>query len=218
LSEKLSPEIEDLPFTLSFYRQKICDPGFETMSETDKPITQMLFEIKNGEQESLKELLPLVYDELRRLANSHLRHERENHTLQPTALVHEAYLRLVGQKPIDWQNRAHFFGVSARLMRQILIEHARSKNRQKRGGEFKTQIEMDEAVSFSNEKQLDVIAVDEALSQLEKLDKRQAEVVEMKFFGGLSIEEIAEVLNVSPATIKREWSSAKLLLCKMLKT
>ena len=136
--------------------------------------------------------------------------------LQPTALVHEAYLRLLGQKEIEWQNRAHFFGISARLMREILIEYARGRNRQKRGGEFKTQIALDEAVSFGRETQLDVVAVDEALTKLEKLDQRQAKIVEMKFFGGLNVEEIAEVLSISPATVKREWSSAKLLLYKML--
>ena len=182
----------------------------------DKPITQLLSEIKSGRQEVLSELLPLVYDELRRLANSYLRRERDNHTLQPTALVHEAYLRLVGQNTIEWQNRAHFFGIAARLMREILIEYARGRNRQKRGGELKTQIALDDAVSFQGEKQVDVIAVDEALAKLEKLDQRQARIVEMKFFGGLTIEEIAEVLDVSPTTVKREWATAKLLLYKML--
>jgi RNA polymerase sigma factor (TIGR02999 family) len=186
------------------------------MSETAKPITQLLFELKNGEPEVLRDLLPLVYDELRRLADSHLRRERADHTLQPTALVHEAYLRLIGQKPVDWQNRAHFFGVAARLMREILIEYARARNRLKRGGEFKTQIALDEAVSFNNEKQLDVIAIDGALSQLERLDERQARIVEMKFFAGLNVEEIAEVLSISPATVKREWSTAKLFLYKIL--
>lgn len=183
---------------------------------TDKPITKLLSEIKNGGQEALHEILPFVYDELRRLASSHLRNERQNHTLQPTALVHEAYLRLVGQQPIDWENRAHFFGVSARLMREILIEHARARNRQKRGGEYKTQIALDVAISFNTRQQLDVIVVNEALSKLEKLDERQGRIVEMKIFAGLTIEEIAEVLSISPATIKREWATAKLLLYKML--
>ncbi len=181
-----------------------------------KPITQVLNELKNGRRESLDELLPLVYEELHRLAKSHMSRERSNHTLQPTALVHEAYLRLIGQNETEWQNRAHFFGIAARLMREILIEYARMKNRKKRGGEFKTQIALDSAVSFNNQKELDVIAVDEALSKLEKLDERQSRIVEMKFFGGLTIEEIAEVLDVSPATVKREWSSAKLLIYKML--
>ena len=184
---------------------------------SEQPITQLLIELRNGKRETLDEVLPMVYDELRRLASSYLRKERNNHTLQPTALVHEAYLRLMGQSEIEWQNRAHFFGVSARLMREILIDHARSKNRQKRGGEFQTQILLDDAVSFSKDVQLDVIAVDEALTKLEKLDERQARIVEMKFFGGLTIEEVAEVLEISPATVKREWSTAKLLLYKMLK-
>lgn len=185
-------------------------------TQAEKPITQILSEIKSGKQEALDELLPLVYDELRRLANSYLKKERANHTLQPTALVHEAYLRLLGQKEIEWQNRAHFFGVSARLMREILIEYARAKNRLKRGGEFKTQIALDEAVSFAGGKNYDVVSVDEALTKLEQLDERQARIVEMKFFAGMTIEEIAEVSDISPATVKREWATAKLLLYKML--
>ena len=183
----------------------------------EKPITQILIELKNGKTDALAELLPLVYEELRRPANSHLRRERSDHTLQPTALVHEAYLRLLGQKEIEWQNRAHFFGIAARLMREILIEYARMKNRQKRGGEFKTVIALDNAMSFASQKQLDIVAVDDALTRLEKLDERQARIVEMKFFGGLTVEEIAEVLSISPATVKREWATAKLFLSKMLR-
>ena len=183
---------------------------------TEKPITQILQQLRTGKSDTLDELLPLVYDELRRLANSYLSRERANHTLQPTALVHEAYMRLIGQNEIEWQDRAHFFGISARLMREILIEYARMKNRQKRGGEFKTQIALDDAVSFVSGKELDVVAVDEALKKLEALDERQARIVEMKFFGGMKIEEIGEVLDISPATVKREWSTAKLLLYKML--
>lgn len=185
-------------------------------SETEKTLTQMLSGIKSGNQNALDEFLPLVYDELRRLANSYLKNERRNHTLQPTALVHEVYLRLLGQKEIEWQNRAHFFGVSARLMREILIEYARMKNRLKRGGEFKTQIALDDNVSFAGERNLDVVSVDEALTKLEKLDQRQARVVEMKFFAGMTIEEIAEVSGISAATVKREWATAKLLLYKIL--
>jgi RNA polymerase sigma-70 factor, ECF subfamily len=182
----------------------------------EKPITQILSELKKGKADALDELFPQVYSELRRLATSYLQRERTDHTLQPTALVHEAYLRFVGQKSIELENRAHFFGVSARLMREILIEYARAKKRQKRGGEFKTMIALDDAVSFSQTNQLDVFAIDEALSKLEGLDERQARIVEMKFFGGMTIEEIAEVLNISPATVKREWSTAKLLLYKLL--
>lgn len=185
-------------------------------SQAGKPITQILSEIRGGNENALHELLPVVYDELRRLANGYLRKERANHTLQPTALVHEAYLRLLGQHEIEWQNRAHFFGVAARLMREILIEYARGRNRLKRGGEFKTQIALDAAIGLSNQKQLDVVSVDDVLSKLEALDRRQARIVELKFFGGLTVEEIGEVLDISPATVKREWSSAKLLLYKML--
>src|SRR5262245_14666518 len=130
-------------------------------SEAEKPITQILSELKGGNRNALEELLPLVYDELRRLASGYLKNERSNHTLQPTALVHEAYLRMLGQKEIAWENRAHFFGVSARLMREILIEYARAKNRLKRGGEFKTQIALDAAVSFSGAKDFDVVSIDE---------------------------------------------------------
>ena len=182
----------------------------------EKPITQMLLEMRAGAVGSMEELLPLVYDELRRLAGSHLRRERSNHTLQPTALVHEAYLRLIGQAGLEFENRAHFFGVSARLMREILIEYARSRSRIKRGGEFRTQIELDSAVSLMSGRELDVIAVDEALTKLEALDPRQARIVEMKFFAGMTIEEIGEVLDISPATVKREWTTAKLLLSRML--
>lgn len=182
----------------------------------DKPITQVLRELKNGGEESLNELLPLVYDELRRLANGYISRERSDHTLQPTALVHEAYIRLIGQNAIEWQSRAHFFGVSAHLMREILIEYARAKKRQKRGGEFMTRIELDDAVEFTDSKELDVIEVDGALVKLEALDPQQARIVELKFFGGLTIEEIAEVMSVSPATVKREWSTAKLFLHRTL--
>ena len=183
---------------------------------SEETVTQLLNELRNGNRENLGEFLPVVYNELRRLAASYLKNERSNHTLQPTALVHEAYLRLVGQAEIDWQNRAQFFGVAAHIMRQILIDHARARNAQKRGGEFKTQILLDDAVNFSNEKILDIIAVNEALTKLEKLDLRQAQIVEMKFFSSLDVKEIAEVLHISAATVKREWSSARLLLYKFL--
>lgn len=183
----------------------------------DKPITILLQEVRNGEQNALDELLPIVYAELRRLAGSYLKKERANHTLQPTALVHEAYLRLIGQET-QWQNRSHFFGIAARSMREILIDYARIRNAEKRGGTEKTQIALNEAVSYGGGNNLDVLEVDEALKKLEELDKRQAEIVEMKFFGGLKIEEIAEVLSISPATVKREWSTAKMFLSKILKS
>lgn len=183
---------------------------------TDRPITEMLAEFRKNDRSSVDELLPRVYAELRRLAGGHLSGERSDHTLQPTALVHEAYMKLIAQRETEWQDRAHFFGIASRLMREILIDHARSKNRHKRGGEFKTQIELDAAVSYEQSQQLDVIAVDDALTKLEALDERQAKIVEMKFFAGMTIEEIGEVLDISPATVKREWTSARLLLANML--
>lgn len=183
---------------------------------SEKPLTQLLTELRNGNRENLSEFLPIIYDELRRLATSYLKKERNNHTLQPTALVHEVYLRLVGQNEIEWQNRAQFFGIAAHIMREILIDYARARNAQKRGGDVKTQILLDDAFSFGDEKILDLIAVNEALKKLEEIDQRQAKIVEMKFFSGLKVEEIAEVLDISPATVKREWSSARLLLYKFL--
>jgi len=182
----------------------------------DRPITQILAELRSNERASIDELLPVVYSELRRLAGGHLSGERANHTLQPTALVHEAYIRLVGQKETEWQDRAHFFGIASRLMREILIEHARGRNRKKRGGEDKTQIALDDIVSFASQREFDLLAVDEALTRLEELDERQAKIVEMKFFGGMTVDEIGEALSLSPATVKREWTSAKLLLSNML--
>lgn len=181
-------------------------------------ITEILNEARNGNTAVLEDLLPLVYAEMRRLAGGYLSRERAGHTLQPTALVHEVYLRMIGAEPMDWRNRAHFFGVASRLMREILIDYARARNRKKRGGEFRTQIELDaaSAIQGSGSAQLDVVAVDSALNELEKLDERQAKIVEMKFFGGMTIEEIAEVLNISPATVKREWTSAKLFLTRQL--
>lgn len=185
---------------------------------TERPITEILVELRTNERASIDDLLPIVYNELRRLAGGHLSGERSNHTLQPTALVHEAYLRLIGQKEVEWQDRAHFFGIASRLMRQILIEHARGRNRKKRGGEHKAQITLDENLAWSGERSLDVLAVDEAMTQLERLDERQGQIVELKFFGGLTNEEIAEVMQISPATVKREWSSARLFLGKTLGT
>lgn len=182
----------------------------------ERSVTEILAELRNNDRASVDQLLPVVYAELRRLAGGHLSGERANHTLQPTALVHEAYIRLIGQKGTEWQDRAHFFGIASRLMREILIEHARGRNRQKRGGTGKTQIAFDEALSLGDQQPLDVLAVDEAMTKLEQIDERQAKIVELKFFGGLTIEEIAEVMSISAATVKREWSIAKLLLYRLL--
>jgi RNA polymerase sigma factor (TIGR02999 family) len=157
---------------------------------------------------SLAEMLPLVYEELRRLAAGYLRHERPEHTLQRTALVHEAYLRLAGQPDLSWENPAHLLGIFARLMRQTLINHAVARTRAKRGGDNPTDV----ILEFYERHQIDVAAVDEALRELETLDPRQAKIVELRFFGGLTIEEIAKLLEISPATVKREWTVAKLWL------
>jgi RNA polymerase sigma-70 factor (ECF subfamily) len=163
----------------------------------------------------LDELMPVVYDELRRLAQKYLSRERSNHTLQTTALVHEAYLRLVDQKAVNWQNRAQFFGIAARMMRRILINHANDRQAKKRQG-YATRISLDDAVNFFEKAELDLAALDEALNELALLDPQQAQIVELRFFGGLTIEEVSEVLEISPATTKREWDSAKLFLRRRL--
>lgn len=152
--------------------------------------------------------LPAVYAELRALAGHYLNGERADHTLQPTALVHEAYLRLSQQHGVNWQDKAQLFGVAAQMMRRILVNHAEARNATKRGG-LVTRVTLDESVSWGGDRELDIVALDEALTRLAQLDPRQARVVELRFFAGLSIEESAEVLNISPATVKREWSMAK---------
>ena len=174
-------------------------------------ITQLLSEASQGNQAALDQLFPLVYNELRRLADSYLRNERSDHTLQATALVHEAYLRLVDQTSISWQNRAHFFSVAAQVMRHILVDHARSHQRAKRGGSAR-KLSLDEAVGLFAEKDINLVALDEALTNLEKLDPQQGRIVELRFFGGLTIDELAEVLKISPATVSREWALAKMWL------
>ena len=161
--------------------------------------------------------MPVVYDELRRLAQHYLSRERAEHTLQTTALVHEAYLRLVDQKAVNWQNRAQFFGIAAQMMRRILINHATSRNAVKRRG-YATKISLDEAIGFFEQREIDLMALNEALETLAALDPEQAKIVELRFFGGLTIGEIAEVLGISPATTKREWDSAKLWLRRQLST
>ncbi len=157
-------------------------------------------------EEVLDELLPLVYDELHRQAARYLHRERRDHTLQTTALIHEAYLKLVNQKEVRWQNRAHFFGIAAQMMRRILVNHARDLNTEKRGGGLK--VSLDEAVSFE-QKDVELVALDGALTRLAIIDEEQSRIVELRFFGGLTIEEVAEVLSTSPSTVKREWVLAK---------
>jgi RNA polymerase sigma factor (TIGR02999 family) len=169
-------------------------------------VTLLLAEWAKGNQEALNGLAPLVYRELRQLAASYLRKEREGHTLQPTALVHEAYLRLVDQTNPSWQNRSHFYGVAARLMRQILVDHARRKQAGKRAG---VKVPLEEAVSFQPDRRRDLIALDSGLTALEKIDPRKCKAVELCYFGGLSMEEIAQTLDVSTITVRRDLRMAK---------
>jgi len=159
--------------------------------------------------------MPLVYEELRRLAHHYLRKERADHTLQSTALVHEAYLRLAGQNAPQWQNRAHFFGIAAHIMRQILVEYARGRNTDKRGGNAVT-LTLDDAVAISQGMNTDVVALDKALTELSDLDAQQGRIVELRFFAGLTIEDTSEVLGISPATVKRDWVTARAWLFRAM--
>lgn len=171
-------------------------------------VTQLLIDWSNGDQSAFDRLMPLIDEELRRLAHRYMSRERAGHTLQTTALVNEAFLRLVNRKNLQWQNRAHFFGLAAQVMRTILVDHARSHASAKRGGGARN-LELDEAMVISQQKASEVIALDEALKRLALIDPRQSRIVELRFFGGLTVEEAAEVLHISPVTIKREWSTAK---------
>ena len=171
-------------------------------------VTQLLVAWGGGDQAARDELMPLVYEELRRLAHKCIRRERPGHTLQTSALLNEAYLRLVDQKNIQWQDRAHFFGIAARLMRQVLVDYARKRRYAKRGGDAQ-RVSLDEAMIVSEERAADVVALDDALKILAQIDPRQSQIVELRFFGGLSIEETAEVLAVSPGTVMRDWTLAK---------
>ena len=184
------------------------------MSDLRSP-TLLLKNAQAGDRAALDELLPLVYDELRRLAAFQLQRERPDHTLQPTALVHEAYLRLIDQHAVDWQNRAQFFGMAAEMMRRILVNHALARRAEKRGG-HETRISLDDALDLAVQQELDLIALDEALQQLAALDQQQSHIVELKFFAGLNIEEIAALLDISTATVKREWRTAKAWLFQQI--
>jgi RNA polymerase sigma-70 factor (ECF subfamily) len=178
-------------------------------------ITGLLVAWGNGDQAALEELTPLIYQELHRIAHRYMGGERPGHTLQTTALVNEAYLRLIDWKNVQWQNRAHFFGVSAQLMRRILVDFARSRGYQKRGGGAHA-VTLDDAVAISDQRAIDLVALDEALSLLAELDPRQSKVVELRFFGGLTNEEVAEVLKVSVRTVKGDWSLARAWLHREL--
>jgi RNA polymerase sigma factor (TIGR02999 family) len=185
------------------------------MTSTPNEITQLLIAWNQGDQGARDELTPLIYDELRRLARGYLRRERPGHTLQPTALVHEAFLRLIDQSQVNWQNRAHFFGAAARLMRQILINHAEARRAAKRGGEAE-RVSLNDVDHSAPAQEIDLIALNEALTNLERIDPRQGRIVELRYFSGLTIEEIAEVMNVAPVTVKREWIAARAWLRREL--
>lgn len=180
------------------------------MAENTPDITQLLQEWSDGRREALDAIVPLVYDELRRQAHHYLLRERREHTLQTTALVNEAYLKLVEQNRVVWQNRAHFFAIAANLMRRILVDYARTKHRAKRGGEAEN-LPLEEAfyVAAQEENEVDLLALDRVLNELAEIDEQQAKIVELRFFSGLSISETAEVLKISAATVKRDWNMAK---------
>jgi RNA polymerase sigma factor (TIGR02999 family) len=179
-----------------------------TASAGNGDVTRLLADWSNGDRRALDELLPLVYEELRHLANAYLRREREGHTLQSTALVHEAFLRLVKQRDVQWRGRAHFFGIAAQMIRRILVDHARAQRADKRGAGA-VRLELDESIAVAQQRDLDLIALDDALGRLAVLDERQSRIVELRFFAGLSVEDTAEVMGISTATVKREWASAR---------
>ena len=177
---------------------------------TTHDVTRLLFDLQQGKDGAADQLVPLVYSELHDLAVHYMRGERDDHTLQPTALVHEAYMRLVDQRNASWQNRSHFFGIAAQAMRRILVDHARRKRAAKREGG--NRVTLDESVAEAPQRSVDLIALDDALNKLAALDPRQARVVELRFFGGLDIEQTAESLGISPATVKRDWTFARAFL------
>jgi len=187
------------------------------MPDSTGEVTALLRRLKDGDEEVPEQLVPLVIDELRRLARHYMRNERIGHTLQPTALVNEAYMRLAGYKEMDWQSRAHFIGVAASVMRQVLIDYARKKQAAKRGGPERD-VPLDENLAtLSKEQSIELLDLDRALAELERMNQRQAKVVELRYFGGLTVEETAEALGVSPITIKRDWSVARAWLATQLR-
>ena len=185
-----------------------------TISQTG--VTDLLVHWSEGDQEALNKLIPLVYDELHKLASRYLRRERRDHTLQTTAVVHEAYLKLVNQRDANFENRLHFFAVAAQIMRRILVDYARRHHASKRGGDL-YKLSLDEALVTSKEKGADLLALDEALERLAAIDPRQSRVVELRIFAGLTLEETAQALNISPSTVRREWSMAKAWLHRQIK-
>jgi len=185
------------------------------VNEPSSDITQLLLAWSQGDKGALDRLIPIVYDELRRMAHRYIARENKGHTLQTSALVHEAYLKLVDQNRVQWKNRAQFFGVSARIMRRILVDHARARDAGKRGAGA-PRVSLDEAPTLAANPQGDIVGIDDALNRLSDLDPRQGRIVELRFFGGLSVDETAEVLELSAATIKREWASARAWLYREL--
>jgi RNA polymerase sigma factor (TIGR02999 family) len=180
-------------------------------------VTRLLVEWQNGDQKALDSLIPLVYQELRSIAGRYLSRESPSHTLQSTALVHEAYFKLIGQRRVRWQNRAHFFGIAAQMMRRILIDHARHQARDKRGGPA-PKLSLDDAMATADaEADIDLLALDDALTALAQIDPRGAQIIELRFFSGLSLEETAEVVGVSAGTVKRDWSAARAWLYREMR-
>jgi RNA polymerase sigma-70 factor, ECF subfamily len=179
-------------------------------------ITERLIAWGAGDRAALDQLLPVVYQELRRMAGNYLRQENPGHTLQPTALVHEAWLRLIDQARVDWRNRAQFFGVAAQMMRRILVDHAKAKHREKRGGDA-VKLSLDDAINLSRERAADLLALDDALDELTRVDERKSRVVELRYFGGFTVEEIAQILEVSPETVMRDWKLAKAWLYQQIR-
>jgi RNA polymerase sigma factor (TIGR02999 family) len=175
---------------------------------TSSDVTRLIVEAQGGNRDALQQLIPLVYQELRRLASACLNREYENKTIRTTDLVHEAFLKLVGEKNVSWENRAHFFGIAANSMREILIDYARHKGAVKRGGDF-TRVSMDGAMMVSADSMEELLMIDDALRQLEKVDKRLCRMVELRYFAGLTIEETAHILSISPRTVKRDWELAR---------
>ena len=186
-----------------------------TSGESTPDVTGLLIDWSKGDQHALEELMPLVYGELRRLAAAHLRRERSSNTLQSTALVHEAFLRMVNQRNVLWRNRAHFYGIAAQMIRRILVDHARAQHAAKRGAGA-VRLELDDGMAVSEQRELDLLGLDAALLQLAAMDERQGRIVELRFFAGLSVEETAEVMQLSTATVKREWSSARAWLYRAM--
>jgi RNA polymerase sigma-70 factor (ECF subfamily) len=190
----------------------------DNMPGSGGDVTLLLAQLREGNQQAADQLVPLVYDELRRIAGAYIGRERLGHTLQATALVHEAYMRLAGGQPVDWQNRAHFYAIAANTMRQVLLDYARRRHAGKRGGADARKVDLDAELLIGSDTLDDVIVIDEVLERLARIDPRQSRLIELRFFAGLSVEESAEVMGVSTVTIKREWRSAKAWLHREMTT